>query len=137
MGVHSFFTKIDFLTNFEQIFSLWSKNLYSCVFGAQVHFCIWKVPEHSCKSPWDRSIISILKPSFDMALFQYFWRFTQEICSIWTQNCFWYCFWTILRVQLPETITKTILRPYAANFLQICVNFQKYWNNAMSNDGLI
>ena len=23
------------------------------------------------------------------------------------------------------------------NFLQICVNFQKYWNNAMSNDSLI
>ena len=23
------------------------------------------------------------------------------------------------------------------NFLQICVNFHKYWNNAMSNDGLI
>ena len=40
-------------------------------------------------------------------------------------------------MQLPETVTKTILCSYAANFLQICVNFQKYWNcNAMSNDGL-
>ena len=29
------------------------------------------------------------------------------------------------------------MRSYAANFLQICVNFQKHWNNAMSNDGLI
>ena len=29
---------------------------------------------------WDRSIYSIIKPSFDMALFQYFWRFTQ-ICK--------------------------------------------------------
>ena len=26
---------------------------------------------------------------------------------------------------------------FVANFLQICVNFQKYWNNVMSNDGLI
>jgi hypothetical protein len=34
-----------------------------------------------------------------------------------------------------ETITKTILRANAANFLQICANLQKYWNNAMSNDG--
>jgi hypothetical protein len=29
------------------------------------------------------------------------------------------------------------LRANAANFLQICVNLQKYWNNVMSNDGLI
>ena len=29
---------------------------------------------------WDRSIYSIIKPSFDMTLFQYFWRFTQ-ICK--------------------------------------------------------
>ena len=36
-----------------------------------------------------------------------------------------------------ETITKTILRSYAANFLQICANLQKSWNNMMSNDGLI
>ena len=26
---------------------------------------------------------------------------------------------------------------YAANFLQICENFLKHWNNAMSNDGLL
>ena len=31
----------------------------------------------------------------------------------------------------------TILRSYAANFLQICANLQKSWNNMMSNDGLI
>ena len=53
------------------------------------------------------------------------------------QNCFSYCFWTILGVQLPKPITKTILRSYAANILQICVNFQKYCYNVMSNDGLI
>ena len=29
------------------------------------------------------------------------------------------------------------MRLYAVNFLQICVNFHKYWNNAMSNYGLI
>ena len=40
-----------------------------------------------------------------MALFQYFWRFTQ-ICNIWTKNCFCHCFWTILTAELPETITK-------------------------------
>jgi hypothetical protein len=34
-----------------------------------------------------------------------------------------------------ETITKTILRANAANFLQICANLQKCWNNAMSNEG--
>ena len=27
--------------------------------------------------------------------------------------------------------------PFAAIFLQICVNFQKYWSTVMSNDGLI
>ena len=32
---------------------------------------------------------------------------------------------------------KTILWANAANFLQICVNLQKSWNNSMSNDGLI
>ena len=50
-------------------------------------------------------------------LFRYFWELPAKNCS--------------------ETITKTILHSYAANFLQICVNLQKYWNNAMSNDGLI
>ena len=36
------------------------------------------------------------------------------------------------------TVTpKTILRANAANFLQICVNPKKYWNNGMSIDGLI
>ena len=34
-------------------------------------------------------------------------------------------------------MTKTILRANAAIFLQICANLQKYWNNAMSIDGLI
>ena len=29
------------------------------------------------------------------------------------------------------------MHSYVANFLQICVHYQKYWNNAMSNDGLI
>ena len=33
-------------------------------------------------------------------------------------------------------ITQTILCSCAANFSQICVNGQKYWNNALSNDGL-
>ena len=51
----------------------------------------------------------------------------QEICSMWS----------ILSEQFPETITKTILRSYTGNFLQICVDFQKYWNNAVSNDGFI
>ena len=71
-----------------------------------------------------------------MTLFQYFRRFTdlQEICSIWTQNCC--CFRTILGQLLPKTIKTTILRSYTANFFQICVSLQKYWNNAMSNDGL-
>ena len=31
---------------------------------------------------------------------------------------------------------KNNLRSYTANFFQICVSLQKYWNNAMSNDGL-
>ena len=29
---------------------------------------------------WDRSIYSVIKPSIDMTLFQYFWKFTQ-ICK--------------------------------------------------------
>ena len=42
-----------------------------------------------------------------------------------------------LDASFPETITKTILRSYTGNFVQICVDFQKYWNNAVSNDGFI
>ena len=63
----------------------------------------------------------------------------QEICSIWMQNCFCYCSWTIFRraTRYSETITKTILPSYAANFFQICANLQKSWNNMMSNDSLI
>jgi hypothetical protein len=38
---------------------------------------------------------------------------------------------------LLEPITKIILPSYAANFLQICVNVQKYRYNVMSNDGLV
>ena len=36
-----------------------------------------------------------------------------------------------------ETLTKTIFRSYAANFLEICANLQKSWNNMMSNDSFI
>ena len=39
--------------------------------------------------------------------------------------------------KLLQSKTKTILRSYAANFLQICANLQKSWNNMMSNVGLI
>ena len=35
---------------------------------------------HTAKWIWDRSIFSIIKPSFDIELFQYFWKFTQ-ICK--------------------------------------------------------
>ena len=58
----------------------------------------------------------------------------QEICSIWTQNCFFLLF---LNYFSTETITKTILSSYAAHFLKICENLQKSWNNMMSNDCLI
>ena len=34
-----------------------------------------------------------------------------------------------------ETIAKAIFRANAVNFLQICANLQKFWNNAVSNDG--
>ena len=40
----------------------------------------------------------------------------------------------IVYVYCSEIITKTNL---GVNFLQICVNIQKFWNNVMSNDGLI
>ena len=46
---------------------------------------------------WDKSIFSIIKPSFDIILFQDLWRFAE----IWAQNCF-YCFWTILGTQLAK-----------------------------------
>ena len=52
-------------------------------------------------------------------------------------DCFCYCIWELHTSNCSETIRKTILRSYAANFLQICVNLQKYWNNTMSKDGLI
>ena len=38
-------------------------------------------------NPWDQSVISILEPSFNMALFQYFWRFAQ-ICKDMTAKLF-------------------------------------------------
>jgi hypothetical protein len=83
---------------------------------------------------WGRSIYSIIKPSFNMTLLQYFWRFTQ-ICKkfeVTFAKLFLLLFLSNFTI---ETITKTILRANAANFLQICANVQKYWNNAMSNDG--
>ena len=36
--------------------------------------------QHTTKWIWDRSIYSIIKPTFDIILFQDFWRFT-EICK--------------------------------------------------------
>jgi hypothetical protein len=48
------------------------------------------------------------------------------------ENCFLLLFLNNFNQQ---KITKTILRANAANFLQIGANLQKYWNNAMSNDG--
>ena len=55
-------------------------------------------------------IISILTSSFDMALFQYFWRFTQisdlkEICSIWiyTEYTEYICYY-------PKHMLQTYLR---------------------------
>ena len=39
----------------------------------------------------------------------------QEICSIWVQNCFCYCFWTILLQE--QYLTKTILLANAAIFI--------------------
>ena len=35
----------------------------------------------------------------------------------------------------PKVVQKHLFS-YASSFLQICVNLQKYWCNAMSNDGL-
>jgi hypothetical protein len=46
-------------------------------------------------------------------------------------------FGSVSAVKLFRNKTKTILRANAANFLQICVNLQKYWKNVMSNDGMI
>ena len=65
---------------------------------------------------WDRSIFSIIEPSFDIVLFQDFWRFAQ-ICTdmIWflllfgTKNC-------------SETITKTILWSCLCKSVQIFRN---------------
>ena len=57
----------------------------------------------------------------------------QEFCSIWAQNCFV----IVSASSLPKIVQKkTILRSNAAYFMQICANLQKYWNNAMTNDGL-
>ena len=73
---------------------------------------------HTAYSPWDRSIISILEPSFDMALFQYFWRFAQ-ICK-----------------KFSAFAHKIIFVIVSEQFCELlCIKFQKYWNNAMSNDG--
>ena len=63
-------------------------------------------------------------------MFQYFWRFARNLLHLLTK-LFLFLWWNC-----SETITKTILRANAANFLQICVNLQKYWNNVMSNYGL-
>jgi hypothetical protein len=52
---------------------------------------------HRAKWIWDRSIFFIIK-SHHLTI--YCFRISEnlhEICSIWAQNCFCYCFWTILQ----------------------------------------
>ena len=88
----------------------------------------------TAKWKWDRSIYSIIKPSFDMTLFQYFWRFTQ-ICKKFAAFAHKIVFVIVSAVKLFRN--NNILRANAAYFLQICVNLQKYWNKVMSIDGLI
>ena len=69
---------------------------------------------------WDRSIFSIIKPSFDIILFQDLWRFAQ----IWAQNCFCYCFWTDLRgvVRLKLFRNNKKKNNFALKSVQIFIN---------------
>ena len=84
---------------------------------------------------WDRCIYSIIKPSIDMTLFQsedlhrFAWNLQHLLAKLFLL--------LFLNNFTTKTITKTILWANAANFLQICVNLQKYWSNVMSIDGLI
>ena len=67
-----------------------------------------------------------------MALFQYFWRFAQ-ICKKFAAFERKIVFFIVSE----QFYSITILLSYAADFLQICENLQKSWNNMMSNDGLV
>ena len=73
---------------------------------------LWIKRIDTAKWIWDRSIFSIIKPSFDIILFPGLWRFAQ----IWAQICF--CF------DIQNSLMYTRI-----SFLQIRVNLQKYWNH--------
>ena len=82
---------------------------------------------------WDRSIYSIIKPSIDMKLFQYFWRFAQ-ICKKFAAFERKMVFLMVSEQFYYRNSNKNHFEFICCKFL---ANLQKYWNNMMSNDGLI
>ena len=76
---------------------------------------------YTAYSPRDWSIISILKPSFDMALFQYFWRFTRNLQHM-NAKLFLLLFLNNFRQNCSEKITKTIFWSYLCKSVQIFRN---------------
>ena len=81
----------------------------SVVFNYLGPLCISKTC--TVKWIWDRSIFSIIKPSFDIALFHYFWKFTQ-ICK----KFFLLLFLGVARLKLFRNNNKN-------NFVFICCKF--------------
>ena len=64
---------------------------------------------------WDRSIFSIIKPSFDIILFQDLWRFECKIFSC-------YCLRTILRVAHVKLFRNNSKNNFALKSVQIFIN---------------
>ena len=90
----------------------------------------------TAKLIWDsRSIYSTIKPSFDIILFQDFWRFARNLQHLLTK--LFLLFWTILGLQLTNFFRNNNKNNFALICCKFLANLQKYWNNAMSNHSLI
>ena len=85
------------------------------------HFSNIICPDCTAKWIWDRSIFSIIEPSFDIVLFQDLWRFAQ-ICTDMLAKLFLVL---LLNKFRHITITKTILRANLCKSVQICANLCK------------
>ena len=74
---------------------------------------------------------SIIKPSIDMALFQYFWRFAQ-ICKKFAAFARKIVFVIVSEQFYYRNNNKN---NFVSKCCKLLANLQKYWNNAKSNDG--
>ena len=111
--IHIFFTLNSFCLQITIRYSLISMRLI-------YYFDTWAIT-------WHDIVLVFLKICTDL----------QEICSIWAQNYFCYCFWTILGLQLAKLFRNNNKNNFALICCKFLANLQKSWNNMMSNYGLI